>query len=457
MRQRLETYRGEVRQRLESREGPPQRGPVNPQSSDAIPRVDQPRPQRSPQTDRGPGTRGERFPTGESRNLQRPETRGDRGPASGDTRLPSGREPGENQPRLNESRLREGPRSAGDTRQDWREQFRRELGSRTPGGRPPVQRTIPSREYFNRDRDNQSLSYLRLRDPDVVSRIARNPQNPQQWLRTQNYRIRPLSNNWQQTVRYRSGRPIDYVTHGPRIANRLVWWRALQLTGYRWNRTNYVYYDFWRRPLGIYYWNVFRPGARFLVPHYNRFCRGSYVVYSGNYYYYPETYAQSPEVTEPPEPVAMEYGDFAFVRDLAYRFERMTNSICLDLYYNYRSNPEFETVYREAYDLLLAAKEVLQAAERGDQQAAGEWLYGLDQLFYHLLDQVADWERTEQKPIADGDILSKLALAEATLQHLMFDVGVEPSFEIVDETAPLPGPEAGGNPAPMITLPPLDK
>lgn len=384
--------------------------------------------------------------------------RGDRGPSLRD----GDRGPRTGRPEFDTDRLRqlrENPRSATENRQNWRDSFNRELGSRIDGrGRPPIERTVSNREYFNRFQGNQSLSHLRLRDPSAVARIARDPRNPHHWLRNQNYRLRPLHNNVNINIRVRGGRPINFATFGPGIARRMVWWRGLQIGGwYRWNRANFMYYDFWGRPMGLYYRNIFRPGAMFMVPHYNRFYRGSYVVYNDHHYYYPETFAMSAELPseEIPEPVQMDYGDFSFVRDLAYRFERMVNSICLELYYNYRDNPEFETVYREAYDLLLASKEILAAAEQGDQQTAGEWLYGLDQLFYHVLDRVADWERTEQKQIDEGDVLSKIALAEATLQHLMYDVGVEPSFEIVEDDAPLPGVGDSESPAPMIELPPI--
>lgn len=316
-------------------------------------------------------------------------------------------------------------------------------------------------DYFTRDRHNQSLDYLRLRNSDVLDRVARGGSYRDLFNDSRRYRVRPIHHVHHVNIRHRYRLPFN--VRSPRyyrVANRMVWWRGVHLGGYRYDPMRHFYRNYRGHVIGVYYWNLFRPHYRFIVPHYNQYYRGSYFCDGGNYYYYPDTYV-SPEayssglVSEsPPERVQMQYGAFAHTTDLAYRFERLMNDLCLDMHYNYQQNPEFDEVYREAYDLLNIAKDILASAEQGDLGDVAEQLFGLDQLYYHLLDQIADWNRTEQKPIGEHDLLTKLSLVEATMQHLMYDSGVEPSFEVVDDSVP-EDPEPAGVGAPMIQFPQL--
>lgn len=340
---------------------------------------------------------------------------------------------------------RDGPGGRDDRFNDWdRGRPGADFGGRSPG-----------RRDFDRDWDNQVLNYLRFGNNDLIRQYVNNGRRDD-FFRDRDFRVRYYDPRGRNDYWRRYHNQINFNVWGRSIARHVVRLRAAQLAGYRYDRRNYLYRDYWGRPLGVYYRDVFRPGSRFIVPHFNRNYRGSYYCYGGSYYYYPETYAMGPSTVTTSEPVEMDYGGFDYVGDLAHRFERMTNDICLEMHYNYRGNPEFDQVYRDAYMVLTAAKEIEQAAERGDQQAAADLLYGLDQLFYYVYDQAATWERNEQKQIGDGDLMAKFSITEALLQHLMYNVGVEPSFDVVDEAAPQPTsepPAAGSIPSPQFPAP----
>ena len=391
--------------------------------------------------DRGPGDRGpgDRGP-GDRTPGERPSF-GDREPGD---RGPGGRGPGDR-----------GPGGRGDREQvdrtpNW---DRRPPGERNPQNRTPGagDRSPIARDYFARDRNNQSLQNLRLQNTDILDRIARNPQDRSRIFQDRNFRARPINNTIINNYNFNHGRGFNFWNYNQRVAQRMIWWRAMQLGGYRWDPFRFRYFDFRGRPLGFYRWNLFQPHYRFIVPHYNRFYRGSYFVDNSVYYYTPETYVVQGATNvpdQPPEPVQVVFGEATYSQDLAGRFERLLNDVALELHYNYRNNPDFDNAYRMTYDLLLNAKDILAAADQGDTQQVANQLYGLDQLFYLVFDQIADFERTEQKPIGEDDLLTKMAWAESTLQHLMHDAGVEPSFEVVEEDAPTPG-----NDGSVINLP----
>lgn len=192
---------------------------------------------------------------------------------------------------------------------------------------------------------------------------------------------------------------------------------------------------------------VIRPGATFVIgggssgSH-----RGSYYCHDDHYYYVPQRHHGHPA----PRPVEVVFGSFTHVDELALQFETLMNEICLDLHYNYHHNYGFRETYAEAYQLLQAAKFVHAAEHRQDRQAIRAELGGVDALFHHVEDDVRGWSRHHHKQIGHGGIATKLEQAEATLHHLMHDVGVHAGPPL--EQAPPPAGYVEQAPAPASQL-----
>ncbi|MCA8991730.1 MAG: hypothetical protein KDA69_18215 [Planctomycetaceae bacterium] len=169
--------------------------------------------------------------------------------------------------------------------------------------------------------------------------------------------------------------------------------------------------------------------ARFMVSDFNSQYRGTYCERNGACYYRPSNSNQQ---------VRIEYGSFSHVDDLAARLEYMANELCLDLYYNYSHNRGFDVTYGEAYQILEAARFV-HALEHHhmDRQAIRSRIGGLDALFHHVQDDVRGWSRHHHRQVGTLGIIAKMDQMEATLHHLMNDIGVAATAE--GEVAPAPG------------------
>jgi hypothetical protein len=121
------------------------------------------------------------------------------------------------------------------------------------------------------------------------------------------------------------------------------------------------------------------------------------------------------------------FGGFSQYSDLSGRLETLINEILLDLHHNYAHNPGFAETYRECYQLLGIAKFIHAAEHNGDREAIRSRLAGTDQLFHHIEDDVRGWTRIHRRRYGTLGLEAKMELTEATLHHLMNDVGVSES------------------------------
>jgi hypothetical protein len=170
-----------------------------------------------------------------------------------------------------------------------------------------------------------------------------------------------------------------------------------------------------------------------VVPHYDRHWDGSYYWDDGIHYYMPHT--DGAHVVA--RPVAISFGGYSHVDDLAGRLERLANDLCLDLHYNYRHNRGFNATYREAYEILVIARYIHDKEHQGDREEVERRVDELDGLFHHVRDDIRRWSRRGVRQIGRGGARAKLQLIEATLHHLMHDVGVS-GADVRSGDAPAP-------------------
>jgi hypothetical protein len=161
------------------------------------------------------------------------------------------------------------------------------------------------------------------------------------------------------------------------------------------------------------------------VPHYDHHHHGSYYWDDGINYYVPRPYVTKRRAYVADKPVAVEFGGYAHVDDLAGRLERHANQLCLDLHHNYRHNAGFAETYREAYQILSTAKYIHAKEHQGDRAEVARRVDDLDGLVHHVQDDVNGWSRRNRRQIGQSGVQTKLTLVEATLHHLMHDVGVQ--------------------------------
>lgn len=213
--------------------------------------------------------------------------------------------------------------------------------------------------------------------------------------------------------------------------------------GYHIDHHDHVIRDSHGHIIGRYHHDVVHSGSSYILPHSGNHHHGTYYVNDGGYFYHPNSSGLNAHTVQP---VAIEFGGFSHVDDLASRLEMLTNEFCLDLHYNYSHNPGFAGTYAEAYEILQIAKFIHAAEHQHDRQAIAERLGGVDQLFHHVQDDVRDWTRHQHRQIGHLGIVSKMDLIESTLHHLMNDVGVALTPD-PNEQAPPPG-GVGGEQAP---------
>ncbi len=197
--------------------------------------------------------------------------------------------------------------------------------------------------------------------------------------------------------------------------------------------------------------------------------QGTYYTHDNQRYYYeaqPVAVRPGIQVAERPpqpiQPVAVEFGGFSHVDDLAARLDALANEFCLDLHYNYRHNPGFAETYGEAYQILQAAKYAHGNEHNGDRQALARAITEMDPLFHHVEEDVTDWSRDHHRQIGNLGIIDKMQQIENLIHHLLYDVGVKPAHDGGGpEQAPPPSggveqapPPAGAAPAPRNFSPP---
>lgn len=221
--------------------------------------------------------------------------------------------------------------------------------------------------------------------------------------------------------------------------------------GYHIDHHNHVIKDSHGHVIGNYHHDVVHQNSTYIVPHHGNH-HDTYHVHNGQYFYTPQTASISGRHVVS-KPVAVQYGSFSHVDDLASRLEELTNEFLLDLHYNYSHNHGFRETYAEGYQLMQVAKFIHDAEHAHDRAAIRSKLGGMDALFHHLQEDVRGWSRHHHRQIGQLGILSKMDMIESALHHLMNDVGVQqapPPGSITGGQAPPPS----GIGAPLTTAPP---
>jgi len=187
---------------------------------------------------------------------------------------------------------------------------------------------------------------------------------------------------------------------------------------------------------------------RFVVPNRHNY-GGAYFSIGKLHFYTPSPIVPArPGVTvQVQKPVELRFGGFQRHNDLGARLVNDANALCLDMYYNYRNNPGFAHVYREAYDILQAAKFVHAKEHQGDHNAIRDQAVKMDRLYHHIQEQVANWTPTGNRRVGNDDFFEKIANVEAIIHHLCWEVGVQPHqderhqpAQPIDPNQPAPPP-----------------
>lgn len=193
-----------------------------------------------------------------------------------------------------------------------------------------------------------------------------------------------------------------------------------------------------------HYHHVLAPQAQF---------RGTYYTYNDVHYFYPTQPVVTAQIAAaPPQPVAVEFGSFSHVDDLAGRLEDIANQFCLDLHYNYQHNPGFAETYAEAFQILQAAQWAHAAEHQQDREGLARTLGPMDDLFHHVQEDVRGWQRIHRRQIGQLGIVDKMVQMESLIHHLCHDVGVRPSHDESHEQAPPPGGRLEQAPPPGTPL-----
>lgn len=143
------------------------------------------------------------------------------------------------------------------------------------------------------------------------------------------------------------------------------------------------------------------------------------------------------------------FGDRHHVDTLADRMQREANSICWEMYNNYRHERGFRETYREMYTILEDAIHIHDLAHDdahrhgNNEDHIAEDLHDIDRLFHHVEDDIRHW--TSRNRYHSHDLTYRMERLESTLHHLMDDYGVR-------SKRPAPRPNGPGSP-PVPVLP----
>jgi hypothetical protein len=175
-----------------------------------------------------------------------------------------------------------------------------------------------------------------------------------------------------------------------------------------------------------------------------------------------QPYPQTAEAAALPQAAPQsEPGSIGHVDDVALAFERATNQMCLEMYYNYRPNPGWIETYREAYEILDTAKRVHAMEHAGDRDAMRQEMTRIDGLFHHVRDDVRHWARYGGQFFGPGGLRARLDEVEDALHHLMQDIGAPAPEDLqaapaaqapppVASAAPNAGPPASAGTPPVV-------
>lgn len=212
---------------------------------------------------------------------------------------------------------------------------------------------------------------------------------------------------------------------------------------------NHVIRDSHGHVTGVQHHDVLHSGSHsglsYQIPAFQSYI-GRYYVDNGVEYYVP-TAPPNSHVHVVAKPAVVEFGGFARYQDLSGRLETLANELLVDLHYNYQHNAGFSETYREAYQLLEVAKFIHAADHNRDGEAMREKLAAMDPLFHHIQNDVKGWSRVHRKQVGTLGVATKMEMIEATLHHLMNDIGVS-------ETAASPSPSSANQAVVIEQAPP---
>jgi hypothetical protein len=155
---------------------------------------------------------------------------------------------------------------------------------------------------------------------------------------------------------------------------------------------------------------------RFLVEGTKRF-PGSYYIDRGQYFHRPASSEQNWG------PTVVERGECSHARDLAKRLEYEARTMCHDMADNYRDNPNYSPMYREAYRIWELAKQIKTSPRDTDPVTLGTLVRDLDSRFQPLRREVSTWSSSHESQRGQGTLQAKVDRAEAVIHHLWNDVG----------------------------------
>lgn len=272
----------------------------------------------------------------------------------------------------------------------------------------------------------------------IVNQVQRNQRHEQHEQHNNHQQDNNHQRHYQQPVHHNNHQPA-HDSHTSQVIG--------QEQGYHVDHHDHIVRDAHGHIIGRYHHDVIHKDASYVVPHQGQH-NDSYHMHNGQYYYTPQTALKTQVVIQP---VAVRYGSFLHVDDLASRLEELTNEFLLDLHYNYRHNHGFAETYAEGYELLQVAKYIHDAEHAQDRNAIRARIGGMDALFHHLQDDVRGWSRHHVRQIGQLGILSKMDMIEGTLHHLMNDIGVgQAAGAGGPEVAP---PPIGFAPPPLTVAP----
>jgi hypothetical protein len=116
-------------------------------------------------------------------------------------------------------------------------------------------------------------------------------------------------------------------------------------------------------------------------------------------------------------------GNCTHVADLAQRLEYEARTMCHDMADNYRDEPRYPEMYREAYRIWQLAKQVEERAGETEQSTISTIVRDLDSRLQPVRREISSWNSQQERQRGEGSLQAKVERAEAVIHHLRNDVG----------------------------------
>lgn len=141
------------------------------------------------------------------------------------------------------------------------------------------------------------------------------------------------------------------------------------------------------------------------------------------------------------------------VEDMAANLRYLANHLTFEMHYNYQGNPGFQDVYAKCYDMRNLAYAIYNMEHSSDHVEMTGSIVDLHELLHSLEEDVAGWQRTQQREVGHGDLQVKLELMEDLINHLILDASAR--AQILIDSGETTAPPATGTP-PAETVPSVD-